>query len=93
MEGSPLKVVLPVDTPPSKEALYKENIEVKTRVDEWLTSAQNKEEVENSKEEFNRVAASASILTSDPFKQDQLQAAEVANLAQNSAAEFLASQN
>ena len=49
--------------------------------------------VENSKEEFNRVAASASILTSDPFKQDQLQAAEVANLAQNSAAEFLASQN
>ena len=49
--------------------------------------------VENSKEEFNRVAVSASILTSDPFKQDQLQAAEVANLAQNSAAEFLASQN
>ena len=28
--------------------------------------------VENSKEQFNRVAASASILTSDPFKQDQL---------------------
>ena len=47
MEGSPQKVVLPVDTPPSKEALYKENTEVKTRVDEWLTSAQNKEEVEN----------------------------------------------
>ena len=49
--------------------------------------------VENSKEEFNRVAASTSILTSDPFKQDQLQAAEIANLAQNNAAEFLASQN
>ena len=47
MEGSPLKVVLPVDTPPAKEALYKENTEVKTRVDEWLTSAQNKEKVEN----------------------------------------------
>ena len=47
VEGSPLKVVLPVDTPPSKEALYKENTEVKTRVDEWLTSAQNKEKVEN----------------------------------------------
>ena len=47
MEGSPLKVVLPVDTPPTQEALYKENTEVKTRVDEWLTSAQNKEEVEN----------------------------------------------
>ena len=46
MEGSPLKVVLPVDTPPTKEAL-KENTEVKTRVDEWLTSAQNKEEIEN----------------------------------------------
>ena len=47
MEGSPLKVVLPVDTPPANEALYKENTEVKTRVDEWLTSAQNKEEAEN----------------------------------------------
>ena len=46
MEGSPLKVVLPVDTPPAKEA-HRENSEVKTRVDEWLTSAQNKEEAEN----------------------------------------------
>ena len=46
MEGSPLKVVLPVDTPPSKDAL-RENMEVKTRIDEWLTSAQNKEEAEN----------------------------------------------
>ena len=46
MEGSPLKVVLPVDTPPAKEAPM-ENSEVKTRVDEWLTSAQNKEEAEN----------------------------------------------
>ena len=58
MEGSPLKVVLPVDTPPSKEALYKENTEVKTRVDEWLTSAQNKEEVENKQYkggEFDKV--------------------------------------
>ena len=46
MEGSPLKVVLPVDTPPAKDAL-RENMEVKTRIDEWLTSAQNKEESEN----------------------------------------------
>ena len=46
MEGSPLKVALPVDTPPAKEA-HRENSEVKTRVDEWLTSAQNKEEAEN----------------------------------------------
>ena len=46
MEGSPLKVVLPVDRPLAKEAL-KENSEVKTRVDEWLTSAQNKGEAEN----------------------------------------------
>ena len=46
VEGSPLKVVLPVDTPPAKEA-HRENSEVKTRVDEWLTSAQNKEEAEN----------------------------------------------
>ena len=46
MEGSPLKVVLPVDTPPAKDAL-RENMEVKTRIDEWLTSAQNKEEAEN----------------------------------------------
>ena len=54
MEGSPLKVVLPVDTPPAKEALYKENTEVKTRVDEWLTSAQNKEEVENKPHKSDR---------------------------------------
>ena len=46
VEGSPLKVVLPVDTPPAKDAL-RENMEVKTRIDEWLTSAQNKEESEN----------------------------------------------
>ena len=46
MEGSPLKVVLPVDRPPAKDAL-RENMEVKTRIDEWLTSAQNKEESEN----------------------------------------------
>ena len=46
MEGSPLKVVLPVDRPPAKDAL-RENMEVKTRIDEWLTSAQNKEEAEN----------------------------------------------
>ena len=46
MEGSPLKVVLPVDTPPAKDAL-RENMEVKTRIDEWLTSAQNNEEAEN----------------------------------------------
>ena len=46
MEGSPLKVILPVDTPPAKDAL-RENMEVKTRIDEWLTSAQNKEEAEN----------------------------------------------
>ena len=46
VEGSPLKVVLPVDTPPAKETL-KEDTEVKTRVDEWLTSAQNKKEAEN----------------------------------------------
>ena len=46
MEGSPLKVILPVDTPPAKDAL-RENMEVKTRIDEWLTSAQNKEESEN----------------------------------------------
>ena len=46
MEGSPLKVVLPVDRPPAKDAL-RENVEVKTRIDEWLTSARNKEESEN----------------------------------------------
>ena len=46
MEGSPLKVVLSVDRPPAKDAL-RENMEVKTRIDEWLTSAQNKEEAEN----------------------------------------------
>ena len=46
VEGSPLKVVLPVDRPPAKDAL-RENMEVKTRIDEWLTSAQNKEEAEN----------------------------------------------
>ena len=46
MEGSPLKVVLPVETPPAKDAL-RENMEVKTRIDEWLTSAQNNEEAEN----------------------------------------------
>ena len=46
MEGSPLKVVLPVDRPPAKDAL-RENMEVKTRIDEWLTSAQIKEEAEN----------------------------------------------
>ena len=46
MEGSPLKVVLPVDRPPAKDAL-RENMEVKTRIDEWLASPQNKEEAEN----------------------------------------------
>ena len=41
-----MKVVLPVDRPPAKDAL-RENMEVKTRIDEWLASAQNKEEAEN----------------------------------------------
>ena len=41
-----MKVVLPVDRPPAKDAL-RENMEVKTRIDEWLTSPQNKEEAEN----------------------------------------------
>ena len=49
--------------------------------------------VENSKEQADRVAASSSILTSAPHKQDQLKAAEIVDLAQNSAAELLASQN
>ena len=49
--------------------------------------------VENSKELVNGVSASSSILTSDPFTQEQLQAAEIANLAQANAAEFLAASN
>ena len=47
--------------------------------------------VENSKDFANGISASNGIiLTSDPFTQEQLQAAEVAGLAQAKAAEFLA---
>ena len=47
--------------------------------------------VENSKDNANGISASTGIiLTSDPFTQQQLQAAEVAGLAQAKAAEFLA---
>lgn len=47
--------------------------------------------VENSKDNANGISSSTEmILTSDPFSQQQLQAAEVAGLAQVKAAEFLA---
>lgn len=47
--------------------------------------------VENSKDNANGISASTGIiLTSNPFAQQQLQAAEVAALAQAKAAEFLA---